>query len=99
MPEDDDILNDSVDEELDAPITSTEVSYAIKKLKTDKSPGVDGVPAEFFKVILTICSIFSLIVQYLYDNGFVSEQWFYSLISPGIKLDLKIIVEWVCNQI
>ena len=50
MPEDDDIINDSVDEELHAPITSTEVSYAIKRLKNDKSPGVDGVPAEFFKV-------------------------------------------------
>ena len=32
MPEDYDILNDLVDEELDAPISSSEVSYAIKKI-------------------------------------------------------------------
>ena len=38
-------------DELDSPISNSEVIHAIKRLKNDKPPGVDGVPAEFFKVI------------------------------------------------
>ena len=53
MYEDDinNFYNDFVADEVDLPISNTEVNHAIKRLKNDKSPGVDGVPAEFFKVI------------------------------------------------
>lgn len=30
------------------PITETEIRDAIKRLKNNKSPGVDGLPGEFF---------------------------------------------------
>ena len=42
--------NDISDEELGAPISNSEVYLAIKRLKNDKYPGQDGIPAKFFKV-------------------------------------------------
>ena len=51
MHEDDINSNDFVADEFDLPISNSEVSHASKWLKNDKSPGVDGVQAEFFKVI------------------------------------------------
>ena len=52
MHEDNINNDDFFADELDLPISNSEVSQAIKRLKNDKSPGVDGVPAEFFKLYL-----------------------------------------------
>ena len=54
MHEDDINNNDFIADELDSPISNSEVNRAIKRLKNDKSAGIDGVPAEFFKLYL-IC--------------------------------------------
>ena len=34
---------------LDSPITLAELDVAVEQLKVDKSPGVDGIPSEFYK--------------------------------------------------
>ena len=72
-----------VADELDLPISNSEVNRAIKRLKNDKSPGVYGVPAEFFKVISKMFVPFVVqLFNKMYDNSFSPEKWSYALISP-----------------
>ena len=42
-------LNQEEIENLDRPITSTEIKTIIKNFPTNKSPGPDGAKAEFYK--------------------------------------------------
>ncbi|MEW8546516.1 MAG: reverse transcriptase family protein, partial [Candidatus Thiodiazotropha sp.] len=79
-----DVFQDDVfDETLDSPISNSEVFLAIKRLKNDKSPGLDGISAEFYKVISEIfVPYLVLLFNKMYDNSFFSEQWFHTLISP-----------------
>ena len=54
-------------EYLDRPITETEVSYAIKTLKSGKSPGVDGLNKQFIKACSEWhCSLFDKSFQLLF---------------------------------
>ena len=39
-------------EALNGPITITELSSIVKNIKNNKTPGIDGFPADFFKVFL-----------------------------------------------
>lgn len=47
-------LSDDHRHMLDAPITEEEVLNVIKKLKTKKTPGVDGFPSEFYKAFAEV---------------------------------------------
>ena len=90
MHEDDINNNDFVADELDLPISNSEVSQAIKRLKNDKSPGLDGVPAEFFKVISEMFVPFLVqLFNKMYDDSFFPEKWSYALISPIHKFGDK----------
>ena len=40
---------------LDGPLTYKEISLTVKQMKNNKTPGIDGFPAEFFKTILEKC--------------------------------------------
>ena len=42
-------LNQEETENINRPITSTEIKTVIKNLPTSKSPGPDGFPGEFYK--------------------------------------------------
>ena len=42
-------LNQEEMENLDRPITSTEIETVIRNLPANKSPGPDGFPAEFYQ--------------------------------------------------
>ena len=44
------ILDDNTSKQLERKLTAEEISYAIKNMKNDKSPGIDGFPVEFFKI-------------------------------------------------
>ena len=71
MHEDDINNNDFIADELDSPIINSEVNHAIKRLKNHKSPGVDGVPAEFFKVISDMFVPFLVqLFNKMYDDSF-----------------------------
>ena len=43
-------LPDSQSHSIEGPITIEELSYSLNKMKTNKTPGSDGYPSEFFKV-------------------------------------------------
>ena len=43
-------LSENQSQELEGPLKITELSYALKAMKNGKTPGIDGFPAEFFKV-------------------------------------------------
>ena len=90
MHEDDIYTNDFVADKLDLPISNSEVSQAIKRLKNDKSPRVNGFPAEFFKVISEMFVPFLLqLFNKMYDDCFFPEKWSYALISLIHKTEDK----------
>ena len=75
--QEDDINNsqDIFDDELDSPISNSEVSIAIRNLKNEKSPGFDGVPVEFFKVISDVFVPYLVkLFNKMYHDGFFPEK-------------------------
>ena len=44
-------LNKEESENMNRPITSTEIKYVIKNLPKNKSPGPDGYPGEFYQTL------------------------------------------------
>ena len=53
-------LNAKEAESLNGPITITELNEAIKNMKSNKTPGIDGFPIEFFKKFWEECKYFIL---------------------------------------
>ena len=43
-------LNKNNAENLEGKLTLIEISKALKHMKNEKSPGIDGFPAEFYKI-------------------------------------------------
>ena len=68
---------------LDEEISLKEVDNAIEKLKNNKAPGFDGIPAEFYKLAKT-CSgeCIKNIFNALYINAYFPEMWRRALIMP-----------------
>ena len=54
-------LNKSQAQNLEGPITLLELGVALKSMKKNKTPGIDGFPAEFFKVFW--CNLKFLVVK------------------------------------
>ena len=52
-------------ETLDSIIITSEIRASIMDLKNEKSPGLDGIPAEFFKVA---CDTFLPYFEILFNN-------------------------------
>ena len=70
---------------LNGPLSVAEVRSAIRKLKTGKIPGPDGLVAEFFKCNLDLISpILTLFFNKVFNSnsGNVPESWTRSLICP-----------------
>ena len=57
----------------EGPLTQTECSEALKKMESDKTPGTDGLPAEFYKGFWKDISSFLIsALNYAFDSGCLS---------------------------
>ena len=75
--------NETTIETLDTPITASEIRNSIMDLKNNKSPGIDGIPSEFFKVAYEkLVPYFQILFNKFYENSFFPEDWSTSLITP-----------------
>ena len=68
--------------QLEGKLTAEEISYAIKNMKNDKSPGIDGFPVEFFKLFWgRIKFVVLLALNEGYEKGEMSETLKYAVIT------------------
>jgi hypothetical protein len=73
-------------QDLDGPITKDEIEIAIKRLKTGKSAGPDGMIAEFFKYSgNNIIKFLVVLFNKLFNDGIYPEDWKESIIVPLFK--------------
>lgn len=75
-------LSEEISEQMVLDITETEIRDAIKRLKNNKSPGVDGLPGEFYKCFVddltpTLLKIF----RYSLSKDNPPETWSQAIIS------------------
>ena len=60
---------------LDAEITDQELQQAVNDLNNEKSPGIDGLPAEFYKKFWTLLKDkYKTFIFYSYDCGFTRTK-------------------------
>lgn len=74
------------DMSLNSPITTSEISKCITKLKNSKAPGSDQIINEYLKntesqMLTTYVCLFNLIL----DTGFIPQQWTEGMIKPIYK--------------
>ena len=77
----------ATNETLDSPITASDIRASIMDLKSKKSPSIDGIPSEFFKVAYDkLIPFFETLFNKFYDCSFFPEDWGISIISPVPKV-------------
>ena len=62
-------MNQEEIENLNRPITSTEIETAIRNLATNKSPGQDGFTAEFYQKFRELTPILLKLFQKIAEEG------------------------------
>ena len=73
--------NDASD--LNVLIAENEVKQSIIKLHTNKSPGPDGLPAEFFKCTMEhILPYLTTLFNNIFESGNIPDSWGNSIICP-----------------
>ena len=78
--------NDQADYILNSPITDDEIKTSISKLKRGKSPGKDGIGAEFYintKHVIT--PILNVLFNKILSSGSFPDAWSESIIVPLYK--------------
>ena len=84
-------LTDDEANQLEGQITLSELSIALKNMKSNKSPGTDGFSSEFFKVFWKKLGPFVMrAVNHSYHNGelsLVQRQGIITLIQKKINQD------------
>lgn len=79
------ILTDAHREEMDAPISTTEVSEVIKALKGGKAPGPDGLSSPYYKTFL--------------ENLTPYITRFFNFMTKGIPIGKQLIYGiYICNS-
>ena len=77
-----DTINDDVIS-LNEPFTLAEVEFKIRKLLNNKSSGIDGIPAEFYKNSLkNITLFFVLLFNQFFYSGYFPKTWGQSILCP-----------------
>ena len=80
-----------LDEMLDEPITGSEIRAFVMNLKNGKSPGIDGIPTEFFKVACDkFLPFLEILFNKLYNSSYFPNDWSISIITPIPKKGDKI---------
>ena len=66
----------------DSRITESEVALHLKKLKSNKAAGIDGITGEFYKCITEeLVTPFCTMFNYIFDKGDYPSQWAGGLIN------------------
>lgn len=75
-----------VNEQINRPITESEIEKAIKNLKNNKSSGLDNIKNEHIKVSSTVMlPIYTKLFNLIFDHGFIPESWSVGTIKPIYK--------------
>ena len=90
-------LNKNNAENLEGKLTLIEISEALKHMKNEKSPGIDGFPAEFYKIFWKkLKHIILHALNESYEKGILSTTLRHSLITclPKGKKPREFIKNW-----
>ena len=75
-----------LNQELNKPFSPTEISAAIKKLKNNKSPGIDNILNEHIKSTCHLfLPVYTQLFNTIFDSGRVPESWVIGDILPIFK--------------
>ena len=91
------VLENEYNQELTKNINKNELKLAIQQIENDKSPGIDGIPIEFYKKFYQILEIYLLP---LYNNLVFIEQKITKTMNQAIttlipkKGNLELIKYW-----
>lgn len=75
-------LTEEEADQITSPITKEEIKKSIMKLKNNKSPGVDGLPGEYYKVFeKELTPILHKVYNYALSEGVPPRSWSEAIIS------------------
>ena len=76
----------SLNEQINSPITETEIKEAIKTLKNNKSVGIDNIKNEQIKASYYLLTpVYIKLFNLIFEHGLVPESWSVGTIKPIYK--------------
>ena len=90
-------ISDDIKSDFDRDININEIKEAVKRMKNEKSPGIDGFPVEFYKIFWNeIKDMLSESYQYSIDTGSLSISQKQGIITllPKSDKDLSYLKNW-----
>ena len=90
-------ISDDIKSDFDRDININEIKEAVKRMKNEKSPGIDGFPVEFYKIFWNeIKDMLLESYQYSIDTGSLSISQKQGIITllPKSDKDLSYLKNW-----
>ena len=90
-------ISDDIKSDFDRDININEIKEAVKRMKNEKSPGIDGFPVEFYKIFWNeIKDMLLELYQYSIDTGSLSISQKQGIITllPKSDKDLSYLKNW-----